>query len=455
MASSKAADELRVAVAVSGTTTNAVALDARDRLLARAEVDSTGDLAPGLASVIRQVIAAPRVDSARVTRVMLGAGDTLTRALEDRLVERVAAIRIGGPLTHAVPPLAAWPPALRDAISAGAVVVGGGAEYDGRSAAALGVDEIARFLGTLDDDLDGVAITGVFSPVAPDHELAAAAVVRRELGPDVRVSLSYELGTLGLIERENAAVLNAALAGAARRVAAVLNDALRVERIAAEPFLSRNDGALMGLQLAQRLPVLMLDSGPANAMRGAVHLTGAGDAVVVNAEGMATEVGTVVNGFPRDTAYGVEVAGVRIGFRMPDVRIVRPDADGGALAEAVGRAGADLRAPPVLAVGRAMSAVPDRLPGIRQVLRPAAGEVAAAVGAAIAEVAGRADRISADRPDRRSQAREAALEAAIALAVHAGADPDRLQVVAVEETPLTYDVEPVVRIGVKVAGPPV
>jgi hypothetical protein len=102
-----------------------------------------------------------------------------------------------------------------------------------------------------------------------------------------------------------------------------------------------------------------------------------------------------------------------------------------------------------------MSAVPDRLPGIRQVLRPAAGEVAAAVGAAIAEVAGRADRISADRPDRRSQAREAALEAAIALAVHAGADPDRLQVVAVEETPLTYDVEPVVRIGVKVAGPPV
>jgi hypothetical protein len=364
-------------------------------------------------------------------------------------------IRIGSPLTHAVPPLAAWPPALRDAVSAGEVVVGGGAEYNGRSGAALDEDQITRFLGTLDDDVDGVAITGVFSPVAPDHELAAAAVVRRELGPDVRLSLSYELGTLGLIERENAAVLNAALAGAARRVAAVLEDALRAERIAAEPFLSRNDGTLMALQFAQRLPVLMLDSEPANAMRGAVHLTGVGDAVVVNAGGTAIEVGTVGQGVPRETTSPVEVAGVRMGFRMPDVRRLPPDADGGVLAEAVGRAGADLRAPPVLAVGRAASIVPDRLPGIGRVLRPAAGEVAAAVGVAVAEVTGRADRISEDRPDRRREALEAAREAAIALAVHAGADPDGLHVVGVEETPLTYDVEPVVLIGVKVAGPPV
>jgi hypothetical protein len=108
----------------------------------------------------------------------------------------------------------------------------------------------------------------------------------------------------------------------------------------------------------------------------------------------------------------------------------------------------------VLAVGGAVSVAPD-IPGIGRVLRPTAGEAAAAVGAAIATVTGRADRISADRPDRRSEALEAAREAAIALAVHAGADPDGLEVVAVDEAPLTYDVEPTVRIGVKVAGPPV
>jgi hypothetical protein len=120
----------------------------------------------------------------------------------------------------------------------------------------------------------------------------------------------------------------------------------------------------------------------------------------------------------------------------------------------VARAGADLQDPPVLAVGLGRAALPGRLPGGPRVLRPPAGEVAAAIGAAVGDVTGRADRISADRPDRRGQALEAARDAAIALAVHSGADPDRLQVVDVDEKPLTYDIEPVVRIGVTVAGPP-
>jgi hypothetical protein len=455
MASTTPANELRLAVAIGGTTSEAVAMDPRDRLIAQAEVDATDDLAAGIASVIQDVIAAAELDPALVARVILGTGRTLTRALQERAVEHVAVIRIGSPLTLAVPPLAAWPPALRDAVSAGEVVVGGGVEYDGRATRALDERHITRFLGTLEDEVDGVAITGVFSPVAPDQELAAAAVVQRELGPDVRISLSHEVGTLGLIERENAAVLNAALAGHVRRVGAVLEDALRVERIAAEPFLSRNDGALMALQFAERLPVLMLDSGPANAMRGAVHLSGADDAVVVNAGGEAIEVGTVVHGLPRETTSPVEVAGIRMGFRMPEVRRLLPDPDRGALAEAIGRAAGDLRAPLVLAVGRAGKIVPERLPGVGRVLRPAAGEVATAVGAAIAEVTGRADRISEDRLDRREEALEAAREAAIELAVDAGADPDRLQVVSVDEKPLTYDVEPVVHIGVTVAGPPI
>ncbi|HEY2436479.1 MAG TPA: hypothetical protein VGH93_04810 [Solirubrobacteraceae bacterium] len=87
-------------------------------------------------------------------------------------------------------------------------------------------------------------------------------------------------------------------------------------------------------------------------------------------------------------------------------------------------------------------------------LRPADGEIAAAVGAAIGEVTGSAYRISADRPDRRLEALAAAQDAAIALAVHAGADPDRVHVVRIDETALTYDIDPVVRVGVKVAGPP-
>jgi hypothetical protein len=238
-------------------------------------------------------------------------------------------------------------------------------------------------------------------------------------------------------------------------VAAALEDALQVARIPAEAFLARHDGALMALQPAQRMPVLMLGSGPANAMLGAVHLTGVHDAVVVHTSRTATTVGTVVHGLPRELASPMEMAGIRVGFARPELRSLPPDGDAGALAEAVHSARADLATPPVLVVGRADAIDLSHVPGIGSVLRPADGEIAAAVGTAIGEVTGRAHRISADRPDRREEALAAAEDAAIALAVHAGADPDRVHVVRIDETALTYDIEPVVRIGVKVAGPPV
>ena len=453
MASSTRTDRLRLAVATAGHTAEAIIMDARDRLLGRAALDGAEALEDALASVIRRVIADAGIEPASVSHAMLASGE-LSRALEDRALDRVAVIRVGSPLTHAVPPLAAWPRDLRDIVSGGEVIVGGGAEYDGRAAARLDEDGIAQFLEACGDDVDAVAITAIFSPIAPDHELAAAAVVRRELGPDKRLCVSHDLGELGLVERENAAVLNAALGGAAQRVATAFENALQLARIPAEAFLARTDGALMAVALARRMPVLMLGSGPANAMLGAVHLTGVHDAVVVHTSRTAATVGSVVHGLPREMASPADMAGVRVGLPRPELRRLPLDGDRDALVEAVDWARADLPRPPVLLVGRDDGIDLSRLPGIGRVLRPADGEIAAAVGTAIGEVTGRANRITADRPDRRLEALAAAEDAAIALAVHAGADPDRVHVVRIDETALTYDIEPVVWVGVKVAGPP-
>jgi hypothetical protein len=429
-------------------------MDARDRILARTTLGGSETHEDIIAAVIQRVLADAGVEPAHVSHAMLASGE-LTRALDDGEVERVAVIRVGSPLTRAVPPLAAWPPAVRDRVSSGEVMVGGGAEYDGRVAARLDEDHIAQFLDTLGDEISAVAITAIFSPIAPDQELAAASVVRRELGHDLPLCLSHELGELGLVERENATVLNAALGGAARRVAGALENALQRARIPAEAFLARSDGALMGLQLAQRQPALMLGSGAANAMLGAVHLTGVQDAVVIHASRAETMIGAVVHGLPREMASPAELAGIRLGLARPESRTLPPDGDGAALAEAVHSARADMPTPPVLLVGRADTLDLSHVRGIGRVLRPADGEVATAVGAAIGEVTGRAHRTCADRPDRRLEALAAAQEAAIALAVHAGADPDRVHVVRIDETALTYDIDPVIRVAVKVAGPPV
>ena len=97
--------------------------------------------------------------------------------------------------------------------------------------------------------------------------------------------------------------------------------------------------------------------------------------------------------------------------------------------------------------------VPERLPGVSEVIRPDHHDVANAIGAAIASVSGQVDRIFQFGPGGRSAAVEEAKGEAHDQAVRAGADPDAVEIVEVEELPLAYLNTPAVRIRVKAAGP--
>lgn len=460
--------DLKLGLDVSETYADAAVMNRPGRLLAKARVRVTGDLGADIGAALRAVIRNGRLDPAAIANVMLGRhrrGSLLAQELK-----RVAVLRIGSPLTRAVPPLSAWPTDLRARVSAGEAVVGGGTEYDGRPAAALGEDEIARFLARVAGEAESVAITSVFSPVAPDQELAAAELVRRDLGPSTHISLSHEIGSIGLLERENATVLNGALAGTVESSAAALDGALGLEGLDPETFVTQNDGTLMTLDHALRFPVLTIGSGPASAMRGAAYLSGVEDGLVVNVEGSSTDVGVLVRGFPRESAGYARVARVRVACRMPDVHTLPfggdllvdhgEDASGTplqlarqALADCVDRAKAEPRSPPLVAVGGADALVPGDLPGVSEVIRPPDREVACAIGAAAAPVSGHAECICSNDPDKRKAALEEVRASACAQAVHAGADPAAVTVVQVEEVPLTYLADPAIRIRVQAAGP--
>ena len=84
-------------------------------------------------------------------------------------------------------------------------------------------------------------------------------------------------------------------------------------------YLTQNDGTLMSAEQAVRFPILTVGSGPTNSMRGACALAGLSDALVIDVGGTSTDVGILVNGFPRESSAAVEVGGVRTNFRMPDL----------------------------------------------------------------------------------------------------------------------------------------
>ena len=109
------------------------------------------------------------------------------------------------------------------------------------------------------------------------------------------------------------------LVRAASVAAGGFRQALTAHGIDAQLFFSQNDGTLMALDYAIRYPILTVASGPTNSIRGAAFLSGLEDAIVVDVGGTSTDVGILVNGFPRESSIAVDVGGVRTNFRTPDL----------------------------------------------------------------------------------------------------------------------------------------
>jgi hypothetical protein len=122
------------------------------------------------------------------------------------------------------------------------------------------------------------------------------------------------------------------------------------------------------------------------------------------------------------------------------------------LAEAIDRIKTSRVDIPLIAVGGGSILMPDRIPGISEVIRPEHFDTANAVGAAIASVSGQVDKIFQIGEGGRRAALDEASEEASERAVAAGADPGTVQIVELEEIPLTYLTAPSVRIRAKAAG---
>ena len=306
-------------VDVGGTNTDAVLMDG-SRLAGAVKVPTTPDVTSGIAAALAQLL--QQLPSGRrtgaVAAVMVGTTHFTNALLEHKGLSPTAVIRLALPATQLLPPLVDWPEALREAIGGLTYMVGGGHEFDGREIAPLdrpALREIARELGR--QGVDSVALCGVFSPVNPAHELAAADLLREER-PGLQVSLSHESGRMGLLERENAAALNACLGPLALRTIRGMEEALGQLGINAPLFMSQNDGTLMDMDFAARFPALTISSGPTNSMRGAAYLSGISDGIVVDVGGTSTDVGALVRGFPRESEVAVRLAGVRTNLRSPD-----------------------------------------------------------------------------------------------------------------------------------------
>lgn len=511
--------ELHIGVDVGGTNTDAVLVRGHDVIAAHKSA-TTADVGSGIATAISTVLGHSGSPHAQVRAVMIGTTHFTNAFVEGRNLAKVGVLRLAAPATLAVMPMIDWPEHLRSEVLGHVAVVGGGYNYDGRPIAPLDHVAIRRAAQAFSaKGISSVAISSVFAPVNSDMERQAAELVREVL-PAAKITLSSEIGRIGLIERENAAIMNCALASMAERVVSSFRASLSHLGIRAPFYISQNDGTLLDPEAVARLPVLTFSSGPTNSMRGGAKLSGARDAIVIDIGGTTSDLGALINGFPRESSIAVDIGGVRTNFRMPDIlsiglgggSLVQPfngkvqvgpksvgyritdeamvfggstltatdiavaagyadvgdrdrvrgldkslveaavDAIHEQVEQALDRIKTGPAGVPVVLVGGGSILVNRELRGAASITVPKLAHVANAVGAAIAQVSGDVDRVYSYEALGREAALRQAREEATAGAISAGAGPDTIEIIEMEELPLQYLPGGAVRVRAKAVG---
>ena len=507
---------MHIGIDVGGTNTDAVLMDS-DVLVDKIKKPTTPDVTSGIISCINTLIGS-RSDVDQIDAVMLGTTHFINALLQRRELAPSAALRLCLPATTMLPPLVDWPDDLKNSIGGHTYMARGGHEYDGREISSIDEKELRKIAKQMTDEgVRSVSICGVFSPVDGSHEKIAAEIIKSET-PDVNITLSSEIGRVGLLERENAAMLNACLVEVASKTVAAIRTAMLSAGLNVPLFFSQNDGTLMQSEFASHYPVFTIASGPTNSMRGAAFLSGVLDAVIVDIGGTSTDGGMLIRGFPREAAVSVDVAGVRTNFRMPDVfstalgggslikqnpLTIGPESVGFKLAgEAMVFGGGQMTATdiavangmaevgdrrlvsniersfaedtideiqkrvedvvdqvkisaqpvPVVLVGGGSILVRNSFDGASNVLRPSNAEVANAIGAAISQVGGQVEKVYSLTDMSRDEALDLAKDEATQKAVEAGGDPKSIEIVDIEEIPLTYLPSNALRVKVKAVG---
>jgi N-methylhydantoinase A/oxoprolinase/acetone carboxylase beta subunit len=308
----------RIGIDVGGTNTDAVLIE-DGKVAGAVKAPTSQDVTGGILEALQKLGATGVLAGKRIDGVMIGTTHFINAVVQRRHLSKVAALRLGLPSGASLPPFCDWPKDLAELVRGAVFMVEGGHEYDGRPFMPLDREAVARAAREMRaKGLTAVAISAVFSPLDPSHEREAAEIVVRE-HPGAIITCSSDLGRIGLLERENAGLLNAALTDLARDTIAAFEKAIADSRIAAPLFITQNDGTVAEAHQAMRLPVYSFASGATNSMRGAAYLSGLDDAMVADVGGTTTDIGQLRNGFPREANSVVQVGGVRTLFRMPDL----------------------------------------------------------------------------------------------------------------------------------------
>ena len=307
--------EIWIGLDTGGTYTDAVALDAAQRVLASAKALTTHwDLSLGLAEGLRTVLAALPAGTDRGRISLVSVSTTLaTNAVVENRFSSVCTILVG------FDERMVERSGLRRAGGGVIVHVSGGHEATGDEVAPLDEAAVDAAVSQFGPQVEAFAVAAMFSVRNPAHERRVRELIRARCAKPV--TCSYELSSqLDAPKRALTAALNARLTPQIHHLLDALAGVLRREGISAPVMIVKGNGTLIKAEVALEYPVETVLSGPAASVVGAGFLSGLEDFAVADMGGTTTDVAIVSGGAPVVRAEGAVVGGWRTMVEAIDVR---------------------------------------------------------------------------------------------------------------------------------------
>ena len=492
---------MRIGIDVGGTNTDSVLIN-NNKIESSFKTNTSEDISDSVKLSISKVIQNQAKE--KINSIIIGTTHLINDLLERKNLSKTGVIRLCGPATKLLKPLCDWPDDLKKSNNFIANFTDGGLEFDGREISAVNKSEIQKLCEIYKkEQVQSIAITGIFASVNPYQELEVKNIIANEMG-EIPVSMSHQIGRIGLLERENATILNAMLSNSAKKTFANLTKIISDLNLKSKIYITQNDGTMASIDDALNYPIFSLSSGPTNSMRGAAFLSGIKDGIVIDIGGTSTDIGMLINSFPKESSIAVEFSGIRTNFRMADVLSI-PLGGGSIINQktpyvsnqslgnrittdslsfngtittitdiytnqnkanfippnqnfklssdviksveneiyskisiAVDRMKTDSKNIKAIVVGGGSFIIPKKLDGVDLIKFPEFGEVANAIGSSMAQISGYSEKVFSTTDLSRNEIIEISKNEAIENAIKKGAEKKSIEIIDLEEIPLSY-----------------
>lgn len=211
--------------------------------------------------------------------------------------------------------------------------------YKGEEMAKLDLEGLPAILAHFKaEGVQAVAISYLHSYANTTHEAATVEAVRK-VWPEVSVVASHQITREWReYERTNTAVLSAYVQPVAERYLSRLAEGLRAKGLKGSPYIMQSNCGVDSLESVARIPITMVESGPASGFWGAAELgklIGSPDVLALDIGGTTAKCSLIEGGAVRiKTDYWIEHTKLSAGYpiMVPVVDLVEIGNGGGSIA---------------------------------------------------------------------------------------------------------------------------